>query len=336
MTASRDATQDCTVEREHASACLSGDHGMAPAPTLTTVATPSDDQHQSSEPRKKPVKSRPSKSPSDVVPLVYAKLLAMSKRSILSTHVPHVPGSAFRPKTLLNQPIFNEMVLRSWKHTDEFTKVAAAAAPLYWMARARSWELKTFTLILSKTLSHRIDDGDPTALEYIRDQMTRIVRNSVDRRAEFLYAVEKAPAALADESSRRRWHLHGLMIGPEGFSKPGKTGLRLKLRAIKGEADSDLMFQTPGEKIGADPQSSARQWCVYAVKNGLTVELNPLLAAEYDLPAGKPTFISSILRREARRWHTGRLNGLTVPRLIADAPSGIYCDDLGVYSPDGL
>lgn len=98
----------------------------------------------------------------------------------------------------------------------------------------------------------------------------------------------------------------------------------MKLRAIKGEADSDLMFKTPGEKIGADPQSSARQWCVYAVKNGLTVELNPLLAAEYELPEGKPTFISSALRREAKRWHAGKLDGLTVPELRAGAPSSIY------------
>lgn len=327
MTASPDATTEFSTEREHTSGGLSVNHGMAPAPTSTTVASPLDDKHQSSEPRKKPVKSRPSKSPSDVVPLVYAKLLAMSKRSILSTHVPHIPGSAFRPKTLLDKPVSNEMELKSWKHTDEFTKLAAAAAPLYWMARARSWELRAFTLILSKTLSDRIDGDDPTALKYIRDQMTRIVRSTVDRRAEFLYAVEKAPAALADESSRRRWHLHGLMIGPEGFSQPGKTKLRLKLRAIKGEADSDLMFHTPGGKIGADPQSSARQWCVYAVKNELTVELNPLLADEYKLPVGKPTFISSLLRREAQRWHTGRLNGLVVPQLIAGASSGTYEDD---------
>lgn len=280
---------------------------------------------------KKPVKIGPSKTPQSLVTTVYAKQLAMSKRSILGKQAPHTSRSIYKRNTLLDQPVPNEMELKAWKHTDEFTKLAAAAAPLYEMAKARSWELKTFTLILNKNLNDRLDNGDSTALEYIRDQLTRLIRRTVDPRAEFLYGIEKAPEALAD-SSRRRWHLHGLMIGPAGFSKPGRTELRMKLRAIKGEADSDLMFKTPGEKIGADPQSSARQWCVYAVKNGLTVELNPLLAAEYELPAGKATFISSALRREAKRWHAGKLDGLTVPELIAGAPSSIYKHDPGPHS----
>ncbi|MBI6568503.1 MULTISPECIES: hypothetical protein [Pseudomonas] len=271
----------------------------------------------SDDKEKKAVNFRLSKKTQNLVSMVYAKQFAISMRSILS-------GSIYRPKTLLDQPIQNEMELKAWKHTDEFTKLAVASAPLYEMAKARSWELKTFTLILNKNLSARLDNSDSTALEYIRDQMTRLIRRTVDPQAEFLYGIEKAPKALAENSSRRRWHLHGLMIGPVGFSKPGKTELRMKLRAIKGEADSDLMFKTPGEKIGADPQSSARQWCVYAVKNGLTVELNPLLAAEYELPEGKPTFISSALRREAKRWHAGKLDGLTVPELRAGAPSSIY------------
>ena len=274
--------------------------------------------------RKKPVKKPPIKKPSSVVGAVYAKGLAKSKRSILGKHPSSFPGSVYRRKTLLNQSVPNEEQLKPWKHTSEFTKLAVAATPLYRMALARSWELKTFTLILSKELSDRIDNGDRQALEYIRDQMTRIVRSTVDRRAEFLYAVEKAPAALADEYSRRRWHLHGLMIGPEGFSKSGKTQLRLKLRTIKGEADSDFMFKSPGEKIGADPQASARTWCVYSVKNGLTVELDPLLAKEYELPAGKQTFISSALRQETERWHKGRMSGLTAPELIAGAPDRLF------------
>lgn len=290
--------------------------------TACDVSGPSD-QNSSAE-RKKPVKKHPFKRPASVVAAAYAKQFAISKRSILSQHPSSFTGSTYKRKTLLDQSVSNEEQLRPWKHTSEFTKLAAAAAPLYWMALARSWEMKTFTLILSEALNSRIDNGDTTALEYIRDQMTRIVRSSVDSRAEFLYAIEKAPAALADESSRRRWHLHGLMIGPAGFSKRGKTALRLKLSAIKGEADSDLMFKTPGEQIGADPQSSSRQWCVYAVKNELTVELNPLLSDEYELPPGKPTFISALLRREAQRWHTGKLNGLTAPQLIAGACSGIY------------
>lgn len=273
---------------------------------------------------KKPVKCRPTKTGQSLVSMVYAKQFAMSMRSILSSGTPYTSGSIYRRKTLLDQPLPNGRELKAWKHTDEFTKLAAAAAPLHQMAKARSWELKTFTLILNKPLNDRLDNGDSTALEYIRDQMTRLIRRTVNPRAEFLYGIEKAPQALADKSSRRRWHLHGLMIGPAGFSESGKTELRMKLRAIKGEADSDLMFKTPGEKIGADPQSSARQWCVYAVKNGLTVELNPLLASEYEMPAGKPTFISSNLRREAQRWHAGKLDGLTVPELIASAPSSIY------------
>lgn len=274
--------------------------------------------------RKKPVKKPPIKKPSSVVGAVYAKGLAKSKRSILGKHPSSFPGSVFRRKTLLNKPVPNEEQLKPWKHTSEFTKLAVAATPLYRMALARSWELKTFTLILSKEFSDRIDNGDRQALEYIRDQMTRIVRSTVDKRAEFLYAVEKAPAALADESSRRRWHLHGLMIGPEGFSKSGKTQLRLKLRTIKGEADSDFMFKSPGEKIGADPQASARTWCVYSVKNGLTAEVDPLLAKEYELPTGKQTFISSALRQETERWHKGRMSGLTTLELIAGAPGRLF------------
>lgn len=67
--------------------------------------------------------------------------------------------------------------------------------------------------------------------------------------AEFLYGVEKAPGVLADQSSRGRWHPHGVIIGSVVFSVPGKTPLRKALQAIKGEADADLMFQTPGEKM---------------------------------------------------------------------------------------
>jgi hypothetical protein len=295
---------------------------MVPADGPAPHASHPDDKRQPAESRKKPVKSQPIKRPSDTVALVYAKLLAMSKSSILSTDTPH--GSVSRRKTLLDQSIPHEIELKHWKHTDEFTKLAVAATPLYEMAKARSWELKTFTLILSKELSDRIDDGDSTAQVYVRDQMTRLIRETVDPKAEFLYAIEKAPSALADESSRRRWHLHGLMIGPAGFSKPGKTALRMKLRAIKGEADSDLMFRTPGAKIEANQRTSAMRWCVYAVKNGLSVEINPNLAGAYDLPPEKQTFISRQLRQEAKRWHQGRMSGLTFPELIAGAPEGLF------------
>ncbi|MBW3505722.1 hypothetical protein [Pseudomonas sp. NKUCC02_KPG] len=229
-----------------------------------------------------------------------------------------------RAKTLLDQPLPTETNLKQWRDTDEFTKLAAAATPLYWMATRRGWELKTFTLMLSKGLSNRIDDGDATALIYIRDQLTRLIPEALGAGAEFLYGLEKAPDVLADKSSRRRWHLHGLIIGPAGFSASGKTSLRRALRAIKGEADSDLMFQTPGAKIEQDPKPSAMRWCFYAVKNGLSVQINPALAGAYDLPPGKQTFISAVLKREAQRWYRGKINGLTLPRLIQEAPAGLY------------
>lgn len=269
---------------------------------------------------KKPVKFRPTKTGQSLVSTVYAKQLAMSKRSILSTDTPHLPRLGYKRKHLLDKPVPNEMELKAWKHTDEFKKLAAAAAPLYEMAKARSWELKTFTLILSKQLNDRLDSGDPTALEYVRDQMTRLIRRTVDPRAEFLYGVEKAPKALADKSSRRRWHIHGAMIGPVGFAATGKTALRMKLQSIKGEADADLRFDIPGAKIERDQKVSVLGWCFYSVKNGLSVEMKPSLQHEYDLPPGKHTFISSQLRREARRWHDAKLRGKVVSELIAGAP----------------
>lgn len=270
---------------------------------------------------KKPVKFRPSKTTQSLVATVYAKEFAMSKRRILSTDTPHLPRLGYKRKHLLDQPVPNEMELKAWKHTDEFKKLAAAAAPLYEMAKARSWELKTFTLTLSKQLSDRLDNGDPTALEYVRDQMTRLIRETVDPRAEFLYGIEKVPEALAEKSSRRRWHLHGAMIGPVGFAATGKTALRMKLQSIKGEADADLRFDTPGASIGRDQRASVLGWCFYSVKNGLSVEMKPSLEDEYQLPPGKHTFISSQLRRETKRWHEARLRGELVSELIAGAPS---------------
>ena len=276
------------------------------------------------ESKQKAVKTRPIKTLSTAVTAVHAKEFAMHKRSTLSNKTPHIPGSKMRAKTLLDQPLPTETKLKPWKQEDEFTKLAAAATPLYWMAEKKGWELKTFTLILSKKLSDRLDDGDTTTLPYIRDQLTRLIPEAVGAGAELLYGVEKAPGALADESSRGRWHLHGLIIGPVGFSAQGKTPLRRALQAIKGEADADLMFQTPGAKIGRDTRSSAMGWCFYAVKNGLSVQFNPGLTGAYDLPRGKQTFISAQLRREAKRWYSGMMAGLTVPELIRAAPEGLY------------
>ena len=153
--------------------------------------------------------------------------------------------------------------------------------------------------------------------------MTRLIRAAVDPRAEFLYGIEKAPEVLADKSSRRRWHLHGLMIGPMGFSAPGKTALRTKLQAIKGEADADLRFDTPGASIERDKRPSTLGWCFYAVKNGMSVAIKPSLVDDYDLPPGKHTFISSQLKREAKRWHEDSQQGKLVSELTAGAP-GLY------------
>lgn len=248
----------------------------------------------------------------------------MHKRSILINKTPHIPESKMRAKTLLDQPLPTEEKLKPWRDADEFTKLAAAATPLYQMAKSKGWELKTFTLILNKKLSDRIDNGDATALLYIRDQLTRLIPEAVGAGAEFLYGIEKAPAALANESSRSRWHIHGSIIGPAGFASQGKTLLRKALQSLKGEADTDLMFQTPGAKIEQDPRHSAIRWCFYSVKNGLSAQINPALADGYDLPPGKQTFISAQLRREAKRWYRGRVAGLTFPELIQSAPEGIY------------
>ncbi|MFJ4352251.1 hypothetical protein ACIPZ5_15280 [Pseudomonas sp. NPDC089428] len=314
---------------------------IAPSPTLEqgrlseeladSITTPfslaahdADNSYPPPPPKQKAVKTRPIKHPATAGAAVHAKEIAMHKRSILTNDSPHLPARGMRAKTLLNQPIPSETNLKPWKQADEFTKLASAATPLYWMAKSRDWELKTFTLILSKELSDRIDNGDKTALQYIRDQLTRLIPKALAAGAEFLYGIEKAPAALADETSRRRWHLHGLIIGPAGFSATGNTPLRMALQAIKGEADSDLMFQAPGEQIERDPRHSAIRWSFYAAKNGLSVQIDPDLASAYDLPPGKQTFISARLKREAQRWHEGRIAGMPFHKLRQQAPAGLY------------
>lgn len=298
------------------------------ADSLTTpfslTAHDADNSDPTRPPTQKTVKTRPIKRPTTTGAAVHVKEIAMHKRSILTNDSPHLPARGMRAKTLLNQPIPSESTLMPWKQVDEFTKLASAATPLYWMARSRNWELKTFTLILSKELNDRIDKGDKAALHYIRDQLTRLIPKALGAGAEFLYAIEKAPAALADETSRRRWHLHGLIIGPAGFSASGKTRLRMALRAIKGEADSDFMLRAPGAKIEQDPRHSAIRWSFYAVKNGLSVQIDPDLASAYDLPPGKQTFISARLKREAQRWHEGRIAGMNFQDLLHQAPSNLY------------
>ncbi|WP_271410039.1 hypothetical protein [Pseudomonas sp. Q1-7] len=274
----------------------------------------------------KAVKKPSSKGPSSVVAAAHAKQFAMSKRSILRNSSSLSYPGIQRANTLLDQPVSGELILKPWKETrDEFIKLAAASVPLYWMAKRRGWELKNFTLILNEKLSRRLDERDASASEYLRDEMTRRVRAALGDGTEFLYGIEKAPVALSDESSRRRWHLHGLIIGPVGFSARGKDmPLRRALQALKGEADADLAFQTPGEKLDLELRSSAIRWSFYAVKNGLTLALNPALAEVYDTPPGKQTHISAQLRREAQRWHDGALAGLTARELIGSRNSGLY------------
>lgn len=320
MTTEREIAPNPTLEQDHLSGELLGSF----AASLPRAAQGADDSGFTLPPKQKTVKTRPIKKPSTTGAAVHAKEFAMHKRSILTNSTPHNPGSKMRAKTLLNQPLPTETKLKSWRQADEYTKLAEAATPLYWMAKKKGWELKTFTLILSKELSDRIDNGDETALQYVRDELTRRIPKAVGAGAQFLYGIEKAPAALADESSRRRWHLHGLIIGRAGFSATGKTPLRMALQAIKGEADSDLMFQAPGEHIERSPRASAICWSFYAVKNGLSVQIKPELADAYDLPPGKQTFISTLLKREAKRWYSASLAGLSVPTIMASAPEGLY------------
>lgn len=275
-------------------------------------------------PLQKPVKKRSRKNPESLITTVRAKELSIRKRSILRTDTPHHPEEKLKSNTLLKQPLPPDENLGSWRTLHEFDKLEAAAEPLQRMAEARGWDLRTFTLVLNEALSDRIDRGDGSALEYIRDQMRRLVSKAIGPGVDFLYGIEKAPVALSHPSSRRRWHLHGLMMGPTGFSAPGRTPLRKSLRHLKGEADADLIFKSPGRYADSDVRQATGKWCIYAAKNGLSVHYDQSLAEEYDLPPGKQTFISARLKREAKRWHEGKLSGLRLSELLATAPAGLY------------
>lgn len=274
-------------------------------------------------PKKKSVKNTTTKRASNAVAITYCKEVTNAKRSILGKTYSTSVAIGDRAKTLLDQPLPTYSELKPWKLTDDLTKLSAAAAPLYFMARERSWELKTFTLILNAELSTRLDAGDSDALEYVKDEIARRIKKKIPD-TEFLYAFEKAPAKLSDPISRRRWHLHGLIIGPVGFSSPGRhTPIRKALASLKGEADSDLMFKSPGDKH-TSAQSGALKWSIYANKNALTVEFAPDTAPEYVLPPGKSTYISTELRREAKRWHDGTLKGKTARELMASSKKAMY------------
>lgn len=274
-------------------------------------------------PKKKSVKKTTTKSTSSAVAITYCKQVANGKRSILGKTYSASVAVGDRAKTLLDQPLPTYLELKPWKLSDDLTKLSAAAVPLYFMARERSWELKTLTLILNAELSTRLDAGDSDALEYVKDEIARRIKKKIPG-TEFLYALEKAPAKLSDPISRRRWHLHGLIIGPVGFSSPGRHNpIRKALASLKGEADSDLMFKSPGAKH-TSAQSGALKWTIYASKNALTVELAPDTAPEYVLPPGKSTYISTELRREAKRWHDGSLKGKTARELIGSSKNAMY------------
>ena len=272
--------------------------------------------------KQKPVKTSPDQRPSTLGMAVHAKELAMHKRSILCRSV-HNPQQRLKASTLLTQPL-PETVLKSWRDTTETDKLAIAAMPLYWMGQKQGWELRSFTLMLHEKLSDRMDAGDPKAFEHVRDQITRGIKQALGADAHFLYGIEKAPAALASDGSRRRWHIHGLIVAQTGFDETGKTPLRKALQGIKGEAYNDLAFDTPGEKYERCARASAIGWSVYAVKNGLSVQLNPALADSYNLAPGRQTFISAVLKREAKRWHEGKLKGLTERLLREEGPAGLY------------
>ncbi|MFV2950222.1 hypothetical protein, partial [Pseudomonas japonica] len=175
-------------------------------------------------------------------------------------------------------------------------------------------------------LSDRMDAGDPKAFEHVRDQITRSIKKAIGADAHFLYGIEKAPAALAADGSRRRWHIHGLIVARAGFHEKGKTPLRKALQGIKGEGDNDLAFHTQNEGYERCARASAIGWSVYAVKNSFSVQLNPALADSYNLAPGRQTFISAALKREAKRWHEGKLKGLTELTLREHGPAGLYQD----------
>lgn len=274
-------------------------------------------------PAQKPVKKNLLQYTSTQGAAVHAKELAMYKRSILSNNI-HNPTQKLKANTLLNQPLPTETALKPWRDTSEFDKLATAAVSLYWIGEKEDWELKSFTLIFNEKLSSDMDDGTAEAFEYARDQITRAIKKALGSEAQFLYGIEKAPATLAAEGSRRRWHVHGLIVARKGFSNPGKTPLRKALQGIKGEADTDLMFKTPGEKIERSARASAMSWSFYASKNGLSVQINPALSDSYNLPTGKQTFISAVLKREAKRWHEGKMKGLTERTLRETGPAGLY------------
>lgn len=168
--------------------------------------------------REKPVNFGVSKSGSALSSLVFSKQIAMAQTSILSCSPRNALLTDRTAKTLLEKVLPKGYTFLPWDKLDDTDKLMLATEPLLNKAAELGYECKPFTLILNKKLSKRLDEGDKTAPEYIRDQMVRQVRKELGPEAWFMYAIEKAPAPLSDGNSRRRWHLHGLIVGPVGFS----------------------------------------------------------------------------------------------------------------------
>lgn len=248
--------------------------------------------------REKPVNFGASKSGSALSSLVFSKQIAMAQTSILSCSPRNTLITDRTAKSLLEKVLPKGYTFLPWDKLDDTDKLMLASGPLLNKAAELGYECKPFTLILNKKLSERLGEGDKTAPEYIRDQMVRLVRKELGTNAWFMYAIEKAPALLCDANSRHRWHLHGLIIGPAGFSAQRIAPIRRALRSLKGEAKSDLMFSEPKEGF-----QSMLRWSVYCAKNEMSVHQEPGLGQYYELLPGKATFIHRQLLRQTREHY---------------------------------
>lgn len=246
----------------------------------------------------KPVNFGTLKTGSKLSSLVLSKQIAMAQTSILSSNPSKALITGRKAKTLLEKVLPKNYSFKPWDQLRDTDKLMFATEPLLNKAAELGYEYKPFTLILSERLSRLLDEEDKTAPGYIRDQMVRQVRQELGPEAWFMYAIEKAPAQLSDESSRHRWHLHGLIIGPVGFSAQRIAPIRRALRSLKGEAKTDLMFSEPKEGF----QSKLR-WSVYCAKNEMSILQEPSLEQHYDLLPGKATFIHRQLLRETRKHY---------------------------------
>lgn len=229
---------------------------------------------------------------------VLSKRLAMAQTSILSSNPSNALMTGRKAKTLLSKLLPKDFVFLPWERLKDTDKLLLATGPILDHAAAQGYECKPFTLVLTEQLSKRLDEGDKTAPAYIRDQMVRQIKKVLGPDARFMYALEKAPARLSDESSRHRWHIHGVIAGPAGFSAQRNAPIRRALKSLKGEAKNDFMFSAPNAGY-----QSALRWSVYCAKNEMTVTQEPSLKEQYDLLPGKATFISRQLLLQTREQY---------------------------------